>query len=233
MLEILDKICTPTRGTIASAGIDLYTREEVVVKQFEQTKIPLGVKFKLRSSIRNGEWSDDEYLLHLIVGNPFMYLIIKDSDGNRDDEAIIKHVNLLVRNPNYLYKIKEEFPEIIRDLIAKLPELKARELANKDTIEMGTWYEQHKNKVCLLLPRSSAFGKFGITLVNSVGVIDIDFPNEWMGMVTRLPKGEVTISKGTKLFQAILLKHNTDDFGFTSTVIREDGFGSTDLSVDK
>lgn len=44
MLEILDKVCTPTKGSKFSAAIDLYARENVVIGAGETALIPLGVK---------------------------------------------------------------------------------------------------------------------------------------------------------------------------------------------
>lgn len=44
MLEILDKVCTPTKGSKYSAAIDLYSREDIVIGAGETKLIPLGVK---------------------------------------------------------------------------------------------------------------------------------------------------------------------------------------------
>lgn len=44
MLKILDKVCTPTKGSKFSAAIDLYARENVVIGAGETALVPLGVK---------------------------------------------------------------------------------------------------------------------------------------------------------------------------------------------
>lgn len=44
MLEVLDPICTPKRGTEYSACIDLFAREDVVICAGETKLVPLGVK---------------------------------------------------------------------------------------------------------------------------------------------------------------------------------------------
>lgn len=44
MFEILDKVCTPTKGTEFSACVDLYAREDVVIGAGETVLVPLGVK---------------------------------------------------------------------------------------------------------------------------------------------------------------------------------------------
>lgn len=44
MLKILDKACTPIKGSELSACIDLRTREDIVIKEGEFKLIPLGVK---------------------------------------------------------------------------------------------------------------------------------------------------------------------------------------------
>ena len=43
MLKILDEVCTPKRGTKYSAAIDLYARENVVIRAGETRIVPLGV----------------------------------------------------------------------------------------------------------------------------------------------------------------------------------------------
>lgn len=47
MFEILDKVCTPIRGTKYSAYVDLFAREDVVIGAGETKIIKLGVKLDL------------------------------------------------------------------------------------------------------------------------------------------------------------------------------------------
>lgn len=44
MFEVLDEVCTPTRGTKHSAAIDLKAKEDVVIAAGETALIPLGIK---------------------------------------------------------------------------------------------------------------------------------------------------------------------------------------------
>lgn len=44
MFEVLDEICTPTRGTKHSAAIDLKAKKDVVIAAGETALIPLGIK---------------------------------------------------------------------------------------------------------------------------------------------------------------------------------------------
>ena len=50
MFKILDKVCTPRRGTKYSAYVDLFAREDVVVGAGETKVVPLGVKIDIRST---------------------------------------------------------------------------------------------------------------------------------------------------------------------------------------
>jgi dUTPase len=53
MLEVLDKVCTPTRGTKYSAGVDLRSREDVTIAAGETKSIPLGVKLDFDTFVKN------------------------------------------------------------------------------------------------------------------------------------------------------------------------------------
>jgi len=44
MLTVLDKTCTPTKGTRFSAGVDLYSRDTTVIHKDEIVTVNLGVK---------------------------------------------------------------------------------------------------------------------------------------------------------------------------------------------
>lgn len=43
MFKVLDDVCKPTKGSKYSAAIDLYAREDVVIRAGETVKVPLGV----------------------------------------------------------------------------------------------------------------------------------------------------------------------------------------------
>ena len=43
MFKVLDEVCKPTKGSKYSAGIDLYSREDIIIGAGETVKVPLGV----------------------------------------------------------------------------------------------------------------------------------------------------------------------------------------------
>ena len=43
MFKILDEVCKPTKGSKYSAAVDLYAREDVVIRAGETVKVPLGI----------------------------------------------------------------------------------------------------------------------------------------------------------------------------------------------
>lgn len=93
-----------------------------------------------------------------------------------------------------------------------------------------------------VLPRSGLGSKFGLRLRNTIGLIDSDYPNEWMGAFQcDMWQGTYIIEKGTVLAQVAFIPvempetiqvwyPDGDDFtdapGFKPD-LREGGFGST------
>lgn len=115
MFEVLDEVCTPTRGTKHSAAIDLKAKEDVVIAAGETVIIPLGVKIdkkkmpiylqnnkhrhflqlEPRSSLRaKGLMAgtgiidlDYEDEIMLVLQNPIQY-IDKEIDFDKNDDYI-------------------------------------------------------------------------------------------------------------------------------------------------
>jgi len=52
MFEVLDKACTPTKGSKYSACVDLYAREDIVIGAGETVLVPLGVKIDLHDFMK-------------------------------------------------------------------------------------------------------------------------------------------------------------------------------------
>jgi dUTP pyrophosphatase len=87
----------------------------------------------------------------------------------------------------------------------------------------------------LLMPRSSIY-KTGLTMANSIGLIDLDYRGEIKAPVYNHTNYSIHIKKGTALFQLVAPNYlPTDvcvkpldwDFKFYQTERGEGGFGST------
>jgi len=65
MLEIIDDICTPTRGTKYSAGVDLRSRVDIKAMCGVTTFIPLGVKIDKDNFAIKDDWTCRNYYLDL------------------------------------------------------------------------------------------------------------------------------------------------------------------------
>lgn len=99
-------------------------------------------------------------------------------------------------------------------------------------------------QAALLLPRSGHGVKWGLTLANTVGLIDSDYPDEWKAMIylndipgINVENEVLTIPKGQRLAQFILARiespvmeqvHDEADLRPTGRV---GGFGSTDNPI--
>lgn len=94
-------------------------------------------------------------------------------------------------------------------------------------VPTGLAVQMEQDDVMLLMDRSSNPRKRGISLSNSVGVIDHDyFPNEFMGMFTNITDQPVTIEAGQRIMQAIFVKYGLVD-NDKAEGQRTGGFGST------
>ena len=94
-----------------------------------------------------------------------------------------------------------------------------------------------KDKVLMLYPRSS-LGMKGITLTNTVGIIDADYygnknndGNIGFALVNNSDK-QIIIQQGEKFMQGVIVKYYTTDDD-TTTKERKGGFGSTNGTEKK
>lgn len=85
--------------------------------------------------------------------------------------------------------------------------------------------------VGLLFPRSGNAAKKGLTLANSVGVIDSGYRGEVKGIMVNLGSDPVTINSGERIMQLVLVPFLsavvTPVLSLEETERGENGFGST------
>lgn len=98
-------------------------------------------------------------------------------------------------------------------------------------VPLGFSAEVPVGYVALLLPRSGAGAKHGVSLNNTVGVIDADYRGEWMACL-RLKNGQpYRWEAGERLLQFVLVPVGTPELKLVeelnSTARGEGGFGST------
>lgn len=172
MFEVLDEVCTPTKGSEFSACIDLYARRDIVISAGETVLVPLGVKI-----------------------------------GNLD---------------NLFKSLSKEDKEIQIDMFKKSHQLN-------------------------LHIRSSMSAKYGLTIANGTGIIDMDYDGEIMiclhnpidiqDICFAVNDNDISelhnpsfreIKRGQKVAQISLVEHKSYLFGVESVDKRAGGFGSTD-----
>ena len=80
MFKVLDKVCTPQRGTKHSAYVDLFAREDVEMWAGETNIVPLGVKI------------DPNFFIYEIAGvNIDTDGTVKDGNSNKVEEFLKSH----------------------------------------------------------------------------------------------------------------------------------------------
>ena len=88
-----------------------------------------------------------------------------------------------------------------------------------------------KNHVALLLPRSSAGCKKGLSLNNTVGVIDADYRGEWIANLRVHNIDRVEWDAGERLLQFLIVPVWTPELNVVDNLDETDrgtgGFGST------
>ena len=106
--------------------------------------------------------------------------------------------------PEYQTKGAAGFDFYTREAVT----IKPNELA---LIPLNLAIEVPKGHVILLISRSST-RKFGLTMINSVGVMDSDYigdGDEYHFSAHNFTKKTVTIEKGTRIAQGVLIKYET------------------------
>ena len=114
-----------------------------------------------------------------------------------------------------------------------MPESGASISKHSDLTGLGFAAKVPAGYVALILPRSSAGVKLGLSLGNTVGVIDSDYEGEWKVNVCARDREIVQWKAGDRLFQFVVVPVATPELQFvekfsTSSERGEGGFGSTD-----
>jgi len=109
-------------------------------------------------------------------------------------------------------------------------------VGSDNVINLGFCAEVPENHVALLLPRSST-GMKGLSLRNTVGVIDADYRGEWIAHIVIDEQGdnafgnEIKYNRGDRLLQCVIVPFYKADIELSdelSVTGRGDGgFGST------
>lgn len=96
----------------------------------------------------------------------------------------------------------------------------------KYTIPTNTVAEMEDGDVLLLFPRSSYSIKFGLELVNSVGVIDADYKDQILVCYRNTGDKPFFVKRGDRIAQGVFVKFlKTDDDAASGE--RHGGVGST------
>ena len=104
----------------------------------------------------------------------------------------------------------------------------------KDNITIPTgirWITDRDDVVLFLFPRSGLGFKYGVSLKNTVGIIDSDYwcsSNEGHIMVKLQSDSHVTFDAGDAFCQGVMVPFLKTDEEALICVVRNGGFGSTD-----
>ena len=108
-------------------------------------------------------------------------------------------------------------------------------IGTDNVVNLGFCAEVPEGHVALLIPRSSA-GMRGLSLRNTVGVIDADYRGEWIAHIVIDDVGNVwgkpiVYKRGDRALQALIIPFNKVDINIVDDLSVTDrgdgGFGST------
>ena len=140
-------------------------------------------------------------------------------------------MRIKVDNPKYMPEVKTEF-SAGADLKVKTDESIVIKPSESAEIYTGVYLEIPNGYVGLLFVRSS-FGKKGLMLKNSVGVIDSDYRGEIIAQVVNTSTEDIVLTDGERFSQIVIvpclsLKDNLEVVEELEETERgEGGFGST------
>lgn len=102
-------------------------------------------------------------------------------------------------------------------------------------IPIGIAAEPERNDIGLFVfPRSGLASKFGITLANSVGVIDADYRGEIMVPLINHGKDEFTVTEGMRIAQLVVMPVLSQEWTEAQYLDETDrsgsGFGSSGVN---
>jgi dUTP pyrophosphatase len=92
-----------------------------------------------------------------------------------------------------------------------------------------SFVDMNNDEYLQLSLRSSTSLTRPVVLANGVGIVDSDYAGKEIGIIIRnmMPNMRLTVDKGTKLAQGILLKYLTVDNEEAITTKRTGGYGTT------
>lgn len=140
-------------------------------------------------------------------------------------------MRIKVDNPKYMPEVKTDF-SAGADLKVKAEGKIVIKPGESTQMHTGVYMEIPKGYVGLLFIRSS-FGKRGLMLKNSVGVIDSDYRGEVIAQVINLSDEDIVLEEGERFTQVVVvpclsLKDNLEIVDELEETERgEGGFGST------
>lgn len=111
----------------------------------------------------------------------------------------------------------------ISDTEGKIITFKPGEIVKVDT---GVSIKEMPEDHFIMLTMRSSMGKRGLCLANGVGIIDSGYHDSIMGLVINLTNNIVTVPINTRMFQMIIMKHESHHVPF-KTEKRSGGFGSS------
>lgn len=112
-------------------------------------------------------------------------------------------MRIKVDNPKYIPEVKTEF-SAGADLKAKAEKPIVIKPSESAEIHTGVYLEIPNGYVGLLFVRSS-FGKKGLMLKNSVGVIDSDYRGEIIALVMNNSSEDIVLTDGERFSQIVIV----------------------------
>ena len=117
------------------------------------------------------------------------------------------------------------------DLRAEIAEPVTLNSLERAVVKTGLFIELPDGYEAQIRPRSGFAAKQGVTVLNSPGTIDADYRGEIGVILVNLSKEPVTISKGDRIAQMVIARHERAEWeevsALTDSQRGSGGFGST------
>ncbi|WP_445383513.1 dUTP diphosphatase [Robiginitalea sp. IMCC43444] len=117
------------------------------------------------------------------------------------------------------------------DLRAEIAEPITLSSLQRAVVKTGLFIELPAGYEAQIRPRSGFAAKQGVTVLNSPGTIDSDYRGEIGVILVNLSKDPVTISKGDRIAQMVIARHERAEWeevsALTDSQRGSGGFGST------
>ena len=115
------------------------------------------------------------------------------------------------------------------DLTAEMPEPVTLPPFGRTLVPTGLWLRLPENTEMQIRPRSGLAFKHGVTVLNTPGTIDCDYPDEVKVLLINCGAEPYTIQPGERIAQGVLAPVVRAVQGFTAHTreTRAGGFGST------